>query len=211
MSAREDREFVQKTIGTTLKHRFLSDRLVYTHKDLSGAIEFSIRYETIIAQQPYAMLIKDAALRRMVHRLSIMVLILAALLFYVPFPFARLASLGCLGVAVALTASNILGAGAAKYTMLKMEPLPPGAGKLVLRVKQDAQHDDILGEIKARWRARLRELHMQVNPANQPDKEQQKFKWLRENDVLSDDEYRQALAELSAEEPKAMRPAPVMN
>lgn len=211
MSTREDREFVQKTIGTTLKHRFLSDRLVYTHKDLSGAVEFSIRYETIVAAHPYVMLIKDAALRRTMQRLSLTFVVLAALLFYVPHPVGRLAALSCLGIAVALTASAVIGVGAAKYTMLKMEPLPPGAGKLVLRVKQDDLHDDILGEIKARWRARLRDLHMQVNPANQPDKEQMKFKWLRENDVLSDDEYRQALAELSAHEPKALRPAPAMN
>lgn len=70
----------------------------------------------------------------------------------------------------------------------------------VLHVINDPQRDDILAMIADRRRAALRIAAAEINIENPVDIEVEKFDWLHEHDVITDEEHReklQALGKLS--------------
>jgi hypothetical protein len=67
-----------------------------------------------------------------------------------------------------------------------------------IAVIHDKNHDIILQEIKTRWIVRLRKLHAAINLANDPNKEFQKFQWLKEHAVITDIEYMVAVTKIKA-------------
>jgi hypothetical protein len=208
-----NREIVQKRFTVRLTHRFEKDRFVYTFRDVTGEIQFSPRYETILIGAPYTSIVKEKQVRAMAG-LLVMGTGLTALLMMV----AHSGETGPMSVVVflclvALMASEKLGVFSAKCTLLKMEPPPPGAGKLSIRVIHDAHHDEIIAELKARWTARLRQLHLEVNPLNDQNREQTKFNWLRDNGVISVEEYDRAVDQLrsTAAASPARQPVAALN
>jgi hypothetical protein len=82
--------------------------------------------------------------------------------------------------------------------------LRPSAGftlipaKHEIRVIRDSQHQTIIDEIMKRRHDLLRRKHAAVDPLNATGAESRKFRWLREEGVISDQEYNDAVARLAA-------------
>ena len=67
-----------------------------------------------------------------------------------------------------------------------------------IRVIHDAQYQTIIDEITRRRHDLLRRKHAQVDPLNATGAESRKFRWLREEGVISEQEYTEAIARLAA-------------
>ena len=191
-----DREIVQKRFTVRLTHRFDRDRFVYTLRDFSGEVQFTPRYETILMAAPYTFIVKERRLRTIAGLMVLLAGLAAVAIMLLHAEVGGPMSIGLILLLVAVLTAEQLGVFSAKCTMLKMEPPPPGAGPRAIRVIQDRHHDEIIGELKARWIARLRQLHLQVDPLNAPQAEQTKFNWLRDSGVISDEEHSRAVDEL---------------
>ena len=81
-----------------------------------------------------------------------------------------------------------------------------------IRVIQDKNLDRILERIKSGRIARLRKLHLAVNTVNNPTAEANKFRWLLDQGVIDDAEYRRAISQIEAlvqnSAPTQIRPEP---
>jgi len=198
--------FTQHRFGTTLIHRLDSDEMYYTLRDMSGELQFSVKYEHIIVNEAYSLSIKDKPLARLMIRAAAVVGLGSIAAFF----FSHLAAYVGIVVALALFSLGYLAGStrllAARYTMLKMAPAPPGAGKRHIRVLNDNNQPAILSEIKKRWKARLRLLHIDINYSNDVVKEINKFNWLKDNAIITPEECRQAIEKLQS---IAARNAPV--
>jgi hypothetical protein len=75
------------------------------------------------------------------------------------------------------------------YTILTMSPAPKAAGKLGIRIMDDANHDVILKRIRENWRDRPRAFNLAVRPENGLQKERARFFWLKDNGVISEEEH----------------------
>ncbi len=76
-----------------------------------------------------------------------------------------------------------------KYTIFKTEQ-----GNIF--IIQDKLHDDISNEIKNRREKQLLEYYGDINMENELSNEIEKFKWLREQGVLSEEETNQKIAQV---------------
>jgi hypothetical protein len=203
-----ERTIVQRSLATQLTFAFGKDSLSYTLKDLSGEIQFSPKYETIAIHQPYSYLVRDRPLRRVLYRVAIAVSLIPIALGLTRSPLTVPAIVGSLVIVAVLLFESSRGV---RCTMLKMEPAPPGAGKLSIRVMTSKHHDEIISQIKAKWRDRLRLLHLGINRSNPIAQEVAKFKWLRENDVISDQEYDRVMREMQTETNHVSTRGPILN
>jgi len=73
-----------------------------------------------------------------------------------------------------------------RYTRKSFTIIPVSKG--VIRVLEDAQHDDILEQIQRRRLLALRE-HAVINQLNSPQAELKKFAWLKEQGAISGSEF----------------------
>jgi hypothetical protein len=194
----EDQIFTQARFGTKVTHRFGEYQLTYTLRDYSGEIQFSARYETITFRQPYAALVKDKPFTRRITMIAGAILLCLGLLGLFKWSLIPVIAWIAVFIFVAVNAINSTNLFATKCTMLKMVPPPPGAGKLGIRIMQDENHAAILAELEKRWVARVRKLHGAIDFSNDTKKELAKFAWLKENFVITDDEYREAVDRLNA-------------
>jgi hypothetical protein len=189
-----ERVIKSRKLSVTLTYQFGRDQLIYTLKDRTGELQFPVRYEVIDVPAPYKVTLKDRTTILYFGAAGFALIAGAAVLKY-----GSIATIfGLLGFAALFAglASTSTGLFSTKNTMFKMAPPPTGAGSRALRVMEGAQHDDIVAELKTRWRDRLRRMHLAVNHTNDPKSEAAKFKWLKEREVISDGEYDAALAEL---------------
>ncbi|MGN6376713.1 MAG: hypothetical protein ACTHMG_14330 [Sphingomonas sp.] len=67
-----------------------------------------------------------------------------------------------------------------------------------IRIIADSRHDEILARIEAARRAYLRRALAEVDLDADPDRESQKFDWLRDNGIIDADEHARAMARLKA-------------
>ncbi len=75
-----------------------------------------------------------------------------------------------------------------KYTVFKTEN-----GNIF--VMQGKKHDEIVAELDRRRKKQLMEWYGDVNPEHGLEHEVSKFQWLREQDVISDEELKQKISE----------------
>jgi hypothetical protein len=195
----ETKTFVQRKSYLRLTFEFLPDKLRYTMRDRFGERQFSTPYDAIVVLDPSRLTIHDRWLSIQLGLLCFIAL--AITLFGVS--RSEIADgiwapvIFCVLMLAALIAINTMSPTfGLTCTLLSMHPQPPGAGNLLLRILEDKQHAAIFNEVKARWTARLRELHAVVNRRNDPVQELAKFDWLRKNGVLTDTEYETAAAEI---------------
>jgi len=67
-----------------------------------------------------------------------------------------------------------------------------------LHIIHDGQQDTIVDQIKAYRIARLRQLYAKVDMTALPEKEKSKFAWLKNNGIIDDTEYADALKSIDA-------------
>lgn len=70
-----------------------------------------------------------------------------------------------------------------------------------LHVLEDGFQEEILAEIDARRRDQLRHWHAQIDFGNDPDREIEKFRWLRSHEVISETELAERISAIAQSAP----------
>jgi hypothetical protein len=184
--------FLQKTYGKKLKFKFGEDQLGYTISDRSGEKEFSVPYEAINLKDPTSLFVRSRLLR--------VILLLAVvyggiacvavnihrtrddpasvILVIVPLTAFFLAEFFCKNVGK-------------RYTIYQTSNKGP------IQIMHGKDYSLISKGLQERWVARLKKLHGAINYDTDIAKEELKFKWLKENEVISEQEYQEILLKLN--------------
>lgn len=180
------KELTQKRFPVRLDFRFEEETLHYAYADSSGGHAFAVAYEDI-ATDPAARAGVTVKLDWYQH----MAVVMAALaLFQVIFGFlpnGLLSAATPAGVAGLLYAVYRLSI--RRYTVVRSD-----AGSIF--VLDDAQQQEILAEFHARRTARLRVRFADIDFSNELAVELQKFGWLLQQGVISQEEYEVAKHQL---------------
>lgn len=186
----DDQEIVQSKFGYTNRFHFGEDQLKFTSRDSSGESTCSINYEAINIDNSSTLKINAG------KRYGLLIVLIGTALTM------TIQSLcpGRLDFAVAAAAVSV----AAYFVLVNVITLTftllraaSGAGTPI-RITHDKHLDEVLQRIKSGRIARLRKLHLAVNFENGPKQGGRKFKWLLDDGVISEAEYQDAIARLSA-------------
>ena len=201
----ENRVITRRTLSVRLKYAFGADELVYTISDRSGEVEVPLRYEAINVAEPFTLKLRDVVPQLIVLMAAFALLACAAVARHGNVATA----LGVAAIAVLLTAigGGSLGLFTTRYTMFNIRPGPAGGAGRNLRVMAGRRHDEIILELKTRWRDQLRRLYLAVDRKADPAREAAKFAWLEQHGVISAAEHAAAVRALAEDGPaKAMAP-----
>ncbi len=201
----DTRTMTQKRLGVTLVYRFNSDKMDYLLRDYTGERQFLVSYEDITLDRPSALTVNNRILYRRLLMIPLVALVISVMAADFNPSLSRWLSYSALVVFCVLAVAHYLKLLAIPYTLLTISPPSPGSGGLPIRIIKDKDHDAVLGELTARWRARIRFLHGTPNLSNDPAREAAKFKFMKEKSVITDDEYDAAMKVLrlaaNADEP----------
>jgi hypothetical protein len=181
---------VQRKYGEMLSFRFEDEKLVREHSDHTGSNVLTLYYNNINVNN-WTITNVD---RLKKYRYAIMAVWSACTVL----AFLTLPPLAALGVCALIGLGLVIAQQrkwvSSRYTIFRI-PNPETSVKGI-KVLHDENHDRIVSEIKSRWKARLRRLFLSIDDTNDPVKESKKFDWLRDNDVISAEEYAAALAQI---------------
>lgn len=173
-------EITQKRFSNRATFGFGEARLAYTISDASGSRSFAIEYGYIPTDvgelEERAPWLRDAGIF-----LGALGLLLTGVQLALGQPPAALVWLP-IG-ALALVAYRVL---RARFTVI-----PTEMGRIF--VLRDARHDEVMDQLERRRMAQWRQWYAEVDLDNDPDSEMDKFDWLRERNVISEAEYREAM------------------
>ena len=190
------REIVQGGFGIKLRYEFEPEALVYTRRDHSGTHRCSAHYERIALGNPshFALDNRRFTVVSLMTAVLVSIVTLTVIVAYqfqpwlvvipmwvVPFSFLmiRMHSPFALHFVLLPVALDALGGEA-----------PP------VWLWDDERGQEVLDELEAKWRARLRSLYASVDPGNEAGREAAKFGWLRANEIIGEAEYLAALGEI---------------
>jgi len=188
-----DDVITQSKFGRKTTFQFGDDKLAFTLSDQTGRAEWAVFYDAIDPENSSTVTVNAG------QRYFPPVLILAVLAMIAAGSFgAPPMILGSLPLVIfiaiwALRYSKIISVG---FTIL------PVAGRGAVnrvRIIRDKNHDRILQRIKTARIARIRRLHLAVNPAAHPADEAKKFRWLWDHGIIDEAEYRAAMGQLAPE------------
>ena len=186
---------VQRRFGTRVELEIGDEQLRYAIRDWSGGREFFVPYEIMAVTELPSLTISNLAFYRRLALLPLALFVASIatindVAVSEDFAFASLLAFA------AVVAAKLLNLFSVSFTMVPANPVPQGSQGHLVRIIRDSQHDRILNDLKQRWSVRLRQLYGPVNPANDPEKERAKFKWLRDKGVISPEEFDAALERL---------------
>jgi hypothetical protein len=193
----DDREIVQSRFGYTNRIHFGQDQLKFISRDASGESTRSLNYEMINLDSSST--VKVNAARR--YYLPILAVgIVSTIIIQSVCPRRLDLAWAATGISVAAyVVLRYLNMITVTFTLLR----PTGGAGAPIRIIHDKHHDEVLQRIKSGWIARLRKLHLAVNFENAPKQEERKFKWLVDHGAISEAEYQDAVASLSALRPSS--------
>lgn len=168
-----------------LSFDFGPDALAFTHADNSGSRSLSVGYEGIAVDHKETVVYKNTWYQ---YKFLVLFAVLG---------FAVANTEGHVWAAQWQVLIQVLGAAAVFWFIprdVAYSLFPCGEG--MIRVMQDAQHDAIVREMKARWTAYYRARYAMPDFSKARDKEIQKFHWLKKHDIISDEEFKKAIAVL---------------
>ena len=190
------RTIVQNRFGVHLSFKFGPDQLSLAWRDFSGEREFAVNYEAIDVRNVSSLTDNSSQFARSLLFIPIVLWLPGIALANVNRALSEgLIELSLLLI-VTIYSAKLGRLFATKFTLLNMSPAPQSAGGHAIRIIKDKNHDAIVAELKARWRARIKRLYGAVNLSNDRDSEIVRLTWLKDNDVLTEAEYREALATL---------------
>jgi len=179
--------FVQEAGRRSQTLRFEPDRLVLAFADDRSARELSLAYYDIDVRRARAGEVSRA--RWPIY--AGFVFTLAAAVPEIPAPLrAMLAAMTLVSAAVALATRG--GNGATRYALLA-----PRRGSLIVEIWPDAQHDRIVAEMAARWKA-MRRRAVRVDFDADHAREIGRFEALRARRVIDAEECAAAIARIKA-------------
>jgi len=184
----------QRAFKTKIDYRFFGDYLEYTIRDRYGALSsFTVKYSALPGKTEYG---AYRSARRPVTGLQILLFAMVILVLSSAYPKSPAWETGLLiGCCVAVFGGSILSRWRFQneYTTI-----PTAKGKLLLL--RNKEHDQVLKEIESRRTRELRGL-ARIDPFNAPQAELRKFEWLKEQGVISAEEFeafRQKLAAIAS-------------
>ncbi len=173
----------QKKFGTTITYNLKNQYFDYSIKDPSGLRTFKVDYENI-STDIQTLEEKTAWLRNIGLIWFIIGLIQTALIIvahqYTRFPLWLFVGLGCL---IAYYFYTI------KYSIIS-------AGEINLLIIKDKNHDAIMSQIYSEKKRYLRNTYFKINKNNNKETELNKFGWLKENNIISLDEYQKIISKI---------------
>jgi hypothetical protein len=190
-----DLEFEQRRPGIRLGFVFGEQELSYSIRELGKEHRFSADYEHIFVHNPsYFDVANSIFARRFAWTYLAFVGAIAFGFYWRVSPLA-LAVVTVLGIF--LWAFIRMRAPFTLYFVLLPVALDAFSGQgREIQILDDETGARIIEEITARRRSRLRILYAFVNPDADPVHEAAKFDWLKQNQVIDENEYHAALAEL---------------
>jgi len=184
-------------MGTKASFRFDDRQLHYSVREAGRGVEVPIRYEAIIAAEPFTQVGRSGHF--------IQFIVIAAVITFASMSVVRNVFNDVVAIQIfllLLIAACILlvlqyrRMTSIRWTAFAVEGHP--SGLQAVRVVQNRSHDAIVAELMARWRARLKALHGQVQSSADPAKEVAKFSWLLEQGVITVEEHREAIDRINA-------------
>ena len=173
-------EIIQKRFSNKATFIFGEDKLKYTIKDSGGSRTFSVEYDAI--PDEYG----EAEERNTLYRNAAIlwvgigvIQIVVGLLQHGKVQFSLWFVLGILSYVVYMIART------------RYSTIDTSKGRIF--VMKNRQHDIVLKEFTDRRRAQWRRWYGEVNLENDPDKEIRKFHWLKDHQVLSEEECQAAI------------------
>lgn len=181
--------FVQRRIG--MRHSFVlnEDGFTYLFKNYSGERKLDVLYESINVKQFGSFTLISTPLYIRSFGLTLLTLLYAALsAIFSPFlsSFFILISLLLGGFALVLRfnpSSHI------RFRVLQLQPPPPGSQGVPVRIIEDSSGDEIYAAILAARKSSLRRRYGEANLQADPEREIARLTWLKDNDVLNEQEW----------------------
>ena len=186
--------YIQKAHKKEIRVSFLEDKLDYAMRDQSGEREFSVFYESINLNDPSMMLVKDAQRsRRLFYFISLVILSVAFLSLHDQSEGdlqSLYLALALLSVSAGFAVNLFMQRKSIRYKIFQTSNKGP------LHFIQNEDYPSIEKEITDRWVTRAKKLYGTINFLNDFNKEQQKFEWLKHNNVITEEEYKDVLTKL---------------
>ena len=199
---------VQNRFGNRLTFEFEPERLLYAWRDADGERRFPIAYETIDVTSPSITTVSN---REFIQRMLLVPLVMWVLSMVLassnPFVSRILFDLAA-GLAIVLLIGKFFGIFAVKFAELPLTLTPSGASDLSLRIIRNGDCDTVLGELNRRWKARMKEIHGMVDYSNDTDRELDKFRWLKQHQVIDEAEFARISEQLRTYATIRARPLP---
>jgi hypothetical protein len=177
-------ELVQKTFRTKVSYRFFPNHVEYTIRDNTGALtSFSVKYIALPAKIAYGIYEPP---RRQVVVIQLFLMMFLTLLFILAYrdqPQRILYMMAFYSV-IGIGSSALL----RRHFKTIYTSIPVvGGGKKVL-VLRDRRHDEVLKALESRRVRELQKLAV-INPLNTTNIEMQKFTWLKDEGVITEQEF----------------------
>jgi hypothetical protein len=187
----------QRRIGLRFRFEAGDDTLKYSSRDYSGERTIEIPYESMNLDQPaYLTLTATPLFRRLFGLVLLFFLLAAAFSVFVP-DVAVLCAFATLPLSVAVIVGRLTGWSNIKLKLFQLQPYPPGAiGPM--RIIDDAKGEQILALLRQARKAKFRRLYAHANLATDRNHEIARLTWLKNNDILSEDEWQVEIDKLNA-------------
>jgi len=183
-------KFEQKRRGIHVEYVFGETTFDYTLSDRTGEFQKAFPYESVDVKHPHTFRASSSKLLILVSWLAGVFFILLALLTHETRVQILSGFFGALFISVVYALRFGPGKGV-KQTIFK-------TGETRIKVLDGKDHDAIVDQLNRGWKERVRALYAAVDFSNDPNKEAQKFRWLRDNGVIEEHECETALKRIAA-------------
>jgi hypothetical protein len=185
-------ELSQRRIGLRIRFEVGEDALQYSMKDYSGERTFEIPYENINLTQPAFLTLTATPLFRRLFGLALLFLLFAAALGAFMPDLAVLCGLATLPLSLTIIVGRLTGWTNIHFRLFQLQPATPGAINPI-RVIDDAKGEQIVDLIKQARKAKFRRLYAEPNLDTDPEREISRLTWLRDNDIITSEEWQAAI------------------
>lgn len=188
-----DPVYKQTRFGEFRQFEFQADHLKYLERDRTGEREFVTGYETIGVLSPETITINTPIFVAKLYAVPVLVFMLAYSFLIEHQKIAGALFLFAVAILVAIMAMQALHVFKIRFTTMLASPGPDSVVLRRLSIVPDKNHDVIMGEIAARWKARLKTLHGQIDLSSDPARELARFSWLRDHGIIDENEFSDAV------------------
>ena len=198
----------QSRFGNRLTFEFEPERLLYAWRDVDGERRFPIAYETIDVTSPSTATISN---REFIQRMLLVPLVMWVLSMVLASSnplISRVLFYLAAALGIILLLGKFFGVFAVRVAELPLTLSPAGANELSLRVIRNRDCDVVLGELNSRWKTRMKEIHGAVDYSNDTDRELDKFRWLKQHQVIDEAEFTRISEQLRTYASIRARPLP---
>lgn len=199
---------VQNRFGNRLIFEFERERLLYAWRDGSGERRLPIAYETIDVTTPSTATISNREFIQRMLLVPLVMWVLSMVLAGSNPTISRILFDCAAGLGILLLLGKFFGVFAVRFAELPLTLSPAGASDLSLRIIRNRDCDSVLAELNSRWKARMKEIHGAVDYSNDTDRELDKFRWLKQHQVIDDAEFARISEQLRTYATIRARPLP---